>query len=76
MVQGAWGVIPVHLNELSPPAFRASFPGIAYQIGNMISSPAAEMVTGISEKTFINHKGERVEGQSLLAVLSESRLTV
>lgn len=27
-VQGAWGVIPIHLNELSPPAFRSSFPGI------------------------------------------------
>lgn len=26
-VQGAWGVIPIHLNELSPPAFRSSFPG-------------------------------------------------
>ncbi|KAG9094226.1 hypothetical protein FS749_012865 [Ceratobasidium sp. UAMH 11750] len=61
MVQGAWGVIPVHLNELSPPAFRASFPGIAYQIGNMISSPAAEMVTAISERTFITERGKRVE---------------
>lgn len=27
-VQGAWGVIPIHLNELSPPAFRSSFPGL------------------------------------------------
>ena len=26
-VQGAWGVIPIHLNELSPPAFRSFFPG-------------------------------------------------
>lgn len=26
-VQGAWGVIPIHLNELSPPAYRSSFPG-------------------------------------------------
>lgn len=26
-VQGAWGVIPIHLNELAPPAFRSSFPG-------------------------------------------------
>lgn len=26
-VQGAWGVIPIHLNELSPPAFRSTFPG-------------------------------------------------
>lgn len=31
-VQGAWGVIPIHLNELSPPAFRSSFPGITYQL--------------------------------------------
>lgn len=31
-VQGAWGVIPIHLNELSPPAFRSSFPGITYQV--------------------------------------------
>ena len=33
MVQGAWGVIPAHLNELSPPAVRGTFPGFAYQIG-------------------------------------------
>ena len=61
MVQGAWGVIPIHLNELSPPQFRAAFPGISYQIGNAISSPAAEIVTAISERTFITYKGEEVE---------------
>lgn len=49
MVQGAWGIIPVHLNEISSPQFRASFPGISYQIGNAISSPAAETATAISE---------------------------
>jgi len=38
MVQGAWGVIPAHLNELSPPAVRATFPGLAYQLGNLLSS--------------------------------------
>jgi len=38
MVQGAWGVIPVHLNEMSPPAVRAIFPGLAYQLGNVLSS--------------------------------------
>ncbi|KAB8079111.1 major facilitator superfamily domain-containing protein [Aspergillus leporis] len=52
-VQGAWGVIPIHLNELSPPAFRSSFPGITYQVGNMISSPSAQIVNAIAEKTFI-----------------------
>lgn len=38
MVQGAWGVIPAHLNELSPPEVRGTFPGFAYQLGNLISS--------------------------------------
>ncbi|OOF96417.1 hypothetical protein ASPCADRAFT_144850 [Aspergillus carbonarius ITEM 5010] len=52
-VQGAWGVIPIHLNELSPPAFRSSFPGITYQVGNMISSPSAQIVNAIAEKTFV-----------------------
>ncbi|KAL1961251.1 hypothetical protein VTO42DRAFT_3197 [Malbranchea cinnamomea] len=52
-VQGAWGVIPIHLNELSPPAFRSSFPGITYQIGNMISSPSAQIVNAIAEKIYI-----------------------
>ncbi len=38
MVQGAWGVIPAHLNELSPPAVRGTFPGFAYQLGNLLAS--------------------------------------
>ncbi|KDN50287.1 hypothetical protein RSAG8_01623, partial [Rhizoctonia solani AG-8 WAC10335] len=42
-VQGAWGVIPIFLAEMSPPAFRATFPGVAYQLGNMISSASAQI---------------------------------
>jgi SHS family lactate transporter-like MFS transporter len=38
MVQGAWGVIPAHLNELSPGPVRAVFPGLAYQLGNLLTS--------------------------------------
>ena len=38
MVQGAWGVIPVHLNELSPGELRGFFPGFAYQIGVLVAS--------------------------------------
>jgi len=38
MVQGAWGVVPAHLNELSPPSVRGTFPGFAYQLGNLLSS--------------------------------------
>ncbi|CAK1360095.1 Carboxylic acid transporter protein [Cercospora beticola] len=59
-VQGAWGVIPIHLNELSPPAFRSSFPGITYQLGNMISSPSAQIVNAIAESNLISARGERV----------------
>ena len=43
MVQGAWGVIPAHLNELSPADTRGTFPGFTYQIGNLISAGAAQM---------------------------------
>jgi SHS family lactate transporter-like MFS transporter len=38
MVQGAWGVIPAHLNELAPGPVRAILPGVAYQLGNLLSS--------------------------------------
>ncbi|KAJ7303500.1 MFS general substrate transporter [Mycena albidolilacea] len=57
-VQGAWGVIPIHLTEMAPPAFRATFPGVAYQIGNMIASAAAqiEATSGDHLKTFVNGK--------------------
>ncbi len=38
MVQGAWGIIPAHLNELAPAPVRAILPGFAYQLGNLLSS--------------------------------------
>ena len=37
-VQGAWGVIPAHLNELSPGPVRATLPGFVYQVGNFLAS--------------------------------------
>lgn len=41
MVQGAWGVIPAHLSELSPPEVRGLFTGLAYQLGVMFAANAA-----------------------------------
>jgi MFS transporter, SHS family, lactate transporter len=38
-VQGAWGVIPVHLNELSADAARGLMPGLSYQLGILIAAP-------------------------------------
>ena len=44
-VQGAWGVVPAYLMELSPPEARATFPGTVYQIGNFIASSNAVLQT-------------------------------
>jgi SHS family lactate transporter-like MFS transporter len=49
MVQGAWGVVPVHLNELSPEGLRATFPGFVYQLGNLLASYNATLQTNIAE---------------------------
>ena len=48
-VQGAWGVIPAHLVELSPPEARAAFPGTMYQLGNLIASSNLVLQTTIAE---------------------------
>ncbi len=47
-VQGAWGVIPVHLNEISPDEVRATFPGLVYQLGNLIASVNATMQASVA----------------------------
>ncbi|MBB5504202.1 MFS transporter [Paraburkholderia atlantica] len=48
-VQGAWGVIPVHLNEISPDEIRATFPGLVYQLGNLIASVNGPLQSKIAE---------------------------
>ncbi|TKY86371.1 hypothetical protein EX895_004520 [Sporisorium graminicola] len=42
-VQGAWGVVPIYLSEISPPAFRATYAGLAYQLGNAASSASSQI---------------------------------
>jgi SHS family lactate transporter-like MFS transporter len=42
-VQGAFGIIPAHLNELAPDAIRSLFPGFVYQLGVLIASPAVSI---------------------------------
>jgi SHS family lactate transporter-like MFS transporter len=42
-VQGAWGVVPVYLNELSPASIRGTFPGLVYQLGNLLASANANI---------------------------------
>jgi SHS family lactate transporter-like MFS transporter len=55
LVQGAWGVIPVHLNELSPDEARGTFPGFTYQIGNLIASVNATLQAEIAAHTGGNY---------------------
>ena len=50
-VQGAWGVIPAHLAELSPDSVRALLPGFAYQMGGVIASTAPFIETLYASKT-------------------------
>jgi SHS family lactate transporter-like MFS transporter len=52
MVQGAWGVIPAHLNELSPPEVRGTFPGFAYQLGNLLASRNAVIQAKLVERRY------------------------
>jgi SHS family lactate transporter-like MFS transporter len=52
MVQGAWGVIPAHLNELSPASVRGTFPGLAYQLGNLLSSRNAVLQAKVAERRY------------------------
>jgi SHS family lactate transporter-like MFS transporter len=52
MVQGAWGVIPAHLNELSPPDVRGTFPGFAYQLGNLLSSRNVVIQAKLAENRY------------------------
>lgn len=47
-VQGCWGIVPAHLNELSPAEARATFPGFVYQLGNLLASYNATLQAGLA----------------------------
>lgn len=49
-VQGAWGVIPVHLSELAPDAARGLMPGLAYQLGILIASPTNSILYALRDR--------------------------
>ena len=51
-VQGAWGIIPAHLNEISPGDVRGTFPGFTYQLGNLISANALQLESAFAAEKF------------------------
>ena len=69
-VQGAWGVIPVHLNELSPDEVRATFPAFTYQLGNLLASANATLQAGFAEDRGNNY------GMALAVVATLAAVTV
>jgi SHS family lactate transporter-like MFS transporter len=73
-VQGAWGVIPAHLIELSPPNARATFPGTVYQLGNLIASSNAVLQTTIAVKNGDNY-ALALAGVAVAAAISIIALT-
>ena len=50
MVQGAWGVIPAHINELSPDRMRGFLPGFSYQVGVLIAATAPYIEASMSHR--------------------------
>ncbi|WP_263380040.1 MFS transporter [Granulicella paludicola] len=75
MVQGAWGVIPVHLNELSPAPVRAIFPGLAYQIGNLTTSWNAPLQTSLAASLYAGHLAPVLGWTVLLVAIAVALLT-
>ncbi|HUW54889.1 MAG TPA: MFS transporter [Rhodanobacter sp.] len=50
MVQGAWGVVPAYLNELSPDDVRGTLPGFAYQLGNLLAASTATLQSWLADR--------------------------
>jgi SHS family lactate transporter-like MFS transporter len=69
-VQGAWGVIPAHLNELSPEEVRSTFPGFAYQLGNFFASSTLVLQSLMAKKFGGNY------GLALAIVLAAAALAI
>jgi SHS family lactate transporter-like MFS transporter len=55
MVQGAWGVVPTYLNELSPDEVRGTLPGFAYQLGNLLAASTATIQSWLAERSGGNY---------------------
>ena len=71
-VQGAWGVVPAHLNEISPGEVRATFPGFTYQVGNLLSAGVAFGQTSL----VVDHGWQYSQALALAAVCAAIAIAV
>jgi len=69
MVQGCWGVIPAHLNELSQAKARGTFPGFVYQLGNFLASTNAT-IQGVLAAAFGGNFSYALAGVAVSAALA------
>jgi MFS transporter, SHS family, lactate transporter len=76
MVQGAWGVIPAHLNELSPPAVRATFPGLTYQLGNLLASRNSVIQAKLAEQRYAGNYAPVLAWTALLVAALVAVVTI
>jgi SHS family lactate transporter-like MFS transporter len=68
-VQGAFGVIPAHLSELSPDAIRSLFPGFVYQLGVLLASPAVSIEYALRDRLGYSWALTLFEGTVILSLL-------
>ncbi|HEV3089867.1 MAG TPA: MFS transporter [Candidatus Cybelea sp.] len=73
-VQGAWGAIPAHLNELSPPDVRATFPGFTYQLGNLIAAGTLQIEATLAKSRGYPAAMSLVVGLIAVAVVATAAL--
>ncbi len=76
MVQGAWGVIPAHLNELSPGPVRGTFPGLAYQTGNLLASWNSVLQAKLVERRFAGQYPPVFAGTVVVIALMVAMVTL
>jgi SHS family lactate transporter-like MFS transporter len=74
MVQGAWGVVPAHLNELSPADARGTFPGVVYQLGNLLASVNTSIQASIATH-YDNRYSWALAGVAAVAAMVVALLT-
>src|SRR5262245_65373150 len=76
-VQGVWGIVPVHLNELSPAEVRGTFPGFAYQLGNLFAANTAVIEAKLAQH-FRDAAGrpDYAKGLALFALMTSLALII
>ncbi|MDQ2924238.1 MAG: MFS transporter [Acidobacteriota bacterium] len=75
MVQGAWGVVPAHLNELSPGPLRSVLPGLAYQLGALLSSWNIVLQSTVADRFFGGRLAPVIAGTVLVVGVSVATIT-